>query len=82
MLVAAALGSVAAAAVGIARGHRVGRIVGVGVSAVTWVLYVVQETVGLPGLSRDWWEPTRLLALVLSGLFVVLAIHPLCRSDQ
>jgi hypothetical protein len=41
------------------------------------VLYTVQETVGLPGLSQTWWEPTRLLSLLLAGLFVVLASRQL-----
>ena len=37
------------------------------------LLYVVQVTVGLPGLSQTWHEPTRLLSLLLAGGFILLA---------
>jgi hypothetical protein len=36
-------------------------------------LYLAQETVGLPGLPKMWLEPSRLLSLIVEGLFVVLA---------
>lgn len=72
ILVATMIGAVlAAAAVG--RHRRSGWILGISVAGVSWVLYVVQETMGLPGLSQTWWEPTRLLSLLLAGLFIVLA---------
>jgi hypothetical protein len=43
----------AIAALAIGYNRRFGWIVGVGV--VSWLLYAMQETVGLPGLSRTWW---------------------------
>ena len=61
------------AAVGIYLGHRWGWLLGVVIAAISVVLYVVQETVGLPGLPKMWLEPSRLLALLIEGLFVVLA---------
>lgn len=51
---------IAALAIGYTR--RFGWIVGIGVVVVSWLLYALQETVGLPGLSRTWWEPTRLMS--------------------
>ena len=36
----------------IGRNHRFGWILGIGVSVVSWVLYVGQETVGLPAFPR------------------------------
>ncbi|WP_353365907.1 hypothetical protein [Mycobacterium sp.] len=71
ILVLTVAGSVIAAlAIGYTR--RFGWIVGIGVVVVSWLLYALQETVGLPGLSRTWWEPTRLMSLAFSALFVLL----------
>jgi hypothetical protein len=59
--------------------RRFGWIVGIGVVVVSWLLYAMQETVGLPGLSRTWWEPTRPMSLAFGGLFVVVALRELSR---
>ena len=51
------------AAVGIYRGLRWGWLLGVATAGIGVGLYVVQETVGLPGLPglpRQWWEPSRI----------------------
>jgi hypothetical protein len=37
-------------------------------------LYLAQETVGLPGLPRSWWEPSRIVTLAVETLFVIVAI--------
>lgn len=74
VLVAMMIAAVVAAA-GIAGDRRWGWGLGIGVSVVTWVLYVVQETGGLPGLEENWREPTRLLSLLLAGLVVVIAFR-------
>ena len=42
---------------------------------VSFGLYLAQETVGLPGLPQNWWEPSRILSLVIDALFMVLARH-------
>ncbi len=63
------------AAVGIYRNARWGWSLGVLFAATSLVLYIAQETVGLPGLPRNWLEPSRILALVIEGLFVVLAYY-------
>jgi len=61
------------AAVAIHRDLRVGWLLGIGVAATSFALYIVQETVGLLGLEQTWWEPTRILSLLLAVLFIVLA---------
>lgn len=61
------------AAVAISRSGRVGWYLGTGVAVASVVLYVIQETIGLPGLSQSWWEPTRLLSLLLAASFILLA---------
>ena len=53
--------------------RRSGWVLGVVVVCLSVVLYVAQETVGLPGLPRNWWEPSRILSIVLEILFVVVA---------
>ena len=75
IMMVVALGS----AVEIARDRRLGWQLGIGLSLGAWVLYVVQETGGLPGLEENWREPTRLLSLVLAGAFLVLAFRRLRR---
>jgi hypothetical protein len=58
------------AALAIGYNRRFGWIIGIGIGVVvvSWFLYALQETVGLPGLSRTWWEPTRLMSLAFSVL--------------
>jgi hypothetical protein len=62
-----------AAAVGIARHRRWGWLLGVLIAGVSALLYVAQETVGLPGLPQRWLEPSRILALIVEATFVALA---------
>lgn len=81
VLVAVMIVAVLAAA-GIGRDRRIGWDLGIAVAVATWVLYVVQETVGLPGLSRNWWEPGRLLTLLLAAGFVLLARRQRARHGQ
>jgi hypothetical protein len=61
------------AAIGIYRNLRWGWIVGVLIAATSILLYLAQETVGLPGLPKAWWEPSRIVSLIVDALFVVLA---------
>jgi hypothetical protein len=63
----------AVAAVAIWRNHRWGWVLGVAVVALSFALYLAQETAGLPGLPKNWWEPSRLVALVIEALFIVVA---------
>jgi hypothetical protein len=81
VLLATMLGS-AVAAVGIYRHQRWGWMLGILIAGISWVLYVVQETVGLAGLSQIWWEPTRILSLLLAGILVILAAYQLGRSGR
>ena len=73
-LLANVLGAVVAAA-GIAANVRWGWLLGILIVGVSVVLYLAQETVGLPGLPQNWWEPSRILSLVIDALFMVLARH-------
>jgi hypothetical protein len=65
------LGAVVAA-VGIYRHLRWGWLLGLVIVGVSFVLYLAQETVGLPGLPKVWWEPSRIVSLIIEALFVVL----------
>lgn len=81
VLLATMFGSLVAA-VGIYRNLRWGWLLGIIIFGISVVLYVAQETVGLPGLPGTWWEPTRILLLILAGLFVVLAGYQLVSSGR
>jgi hypothetical protein len=70
------------AAVGIFAHHRWGWLLGFFIAAFSVVLYLAQETVGLPGLPKNWWEPSRIVSLLLEGLFVVEACFQLGRREQ
>lgn len=71
-LLANVLGAVIAA-LGIYLGHRWAWLLGTVVASISVILSVAQETVGLPGLPKMWLEPSRLVALLVKGLFLVLA---------
>jgi hypothetical protein len=71
-LLANVLGAVVAA-LGIFLGHRWGWLLGIVIAVISVTLYIAQETVGLPGLPKMWWEPSRLVALLVEGLFLVVA---------
>ena len=60
------------AAVGMYRNLRWGWLLGILIVGVSFVLYLAQETVGLPGLPKMWWEPSRIVSLIVEALFVVL----------
>ena len=61
------------AAAGIYRDTRWGWALGIAVAGVAILLYVAQETVGLPGLPKMWFEPSRIVSLLVEAVFVVLA---------
>ena len=67
--VAAALAS----AIAVAADWRWGWLLGVTVVAVSFALYVTQETIGLPGLPQNWLEPSRIVAVAIEVGFVVVA---------
>jgi uncharacterized membrane protein YhdT len=62
------------AAIGIYRNARWGWLLGIVIAGVSFALYLVQETVGLPGLPKTWWEPSRILSLIIEVFFVALAV--------
>jgi hypothetical protein len=75
------LGAVVAA-VGIFRNRRWGWLLGILIAGISFVLYLAQETVGLPGLPKVWWEPSRIVSLMVEGLFAVLASSQVVRSRR
>jgi uncharacterized membrane protein YhdT len=70
------------AARGIYRNRRWGWLLGILIAGICFVLYLAQETVGLPGLPQAWWEPSRIVSLMIEGLFVVLASSQVVSSRR
>jgi hypothetical protein len=61
------------AAVAVWRNRRWGWVLGVLVVGLSFVLYLAQETVGLPGLPKNWGEPSRIVSLIVDALFILVA---------
>ncbi len=68
-----ALGAIIAA-VGIYKNMRWGWILGILISCISVILWIAQETIGLPGLPKMWFEPSRIVSLIIEVVFVALAI--------
>ena len=71
-LLANLVGAVTAAP-GVYRNNRWGWKLGGCIAGFSVFLYFLQETVGLPGLPQVWWEPSRIVSLIVEFLFLVLA---------
>jgi hypothetical protein len=67
------------AALGVWRGARWGWLLGIVIAVIAVALYLVQQTIGLPGLPKNWVEPSRLVSLAVQALFIALAIRQLRR---
>jgi hypothetical protein len=63
----------ATAAVGIYRNQRWGWVLGIAIAVISALLYLAQETVGLPGLPQSWLEPSRIVSLFIEASYAVLA---------
>jgi uncharacterized membrane protein YhdT len=74
-LLAADLAAALIAAAGIYRDRRWAWRLGIAIAGLGVALYALQETIGLPGLPRQWWEPSRLLTLALEVAFVIMAVR-------
>jgi uncharacterized membrane protein YhdT len=61
------------AALGVYRVMRWGWMLGVYIASFSIFLYLLQETIGLPGLPQAWSEPSRIASLIVDVLFLVLA---------
>jgi hypothetical protein len=44
---------------------------------LSFALHVGQETVGLPGLPKNWLEPSRIVSLIIEALFTLVAANQL-----
>jgi uncharacterized membrane protein YhdT len=66
------LGAVVAA-VGIWRAKAWGWLLGIVVAVVAVALYVIQESLGLPGMPQNWFEPSRMVSLIFDALFIAIA---------
>jgi hypothetical protein len=82
VVLAVNLGAAVLAAVGIARNARWGWVLGVVIASLAVGLYLAQQTVGLPGLPRDRWEPSRIVSLVVEALFIAVAVRQLRHRDK
>ncbi len=74
LFVANFLGSLVAA-VGIYRGAQWGWLLGVLIAAVSFVLFLVSRTIGLPATQDEFvghWSTAGIVSLVIEGLFVAL----------
>ncbi len=74
LFIANFLGSLAAA-VGIYRGTAWGWLLGVLIAAVSFVLFLVSRTLGLPATHHELvghWSTLGIISLIVEGLFVAL----------
>jgi hypothetical protein len=74
------LGAITAAG-GIYRNKRWGWILGILIACISVALWIAQETIGLPGLPKMWFEPSRIVSLSIEALFVIVAYRQL-RSTE
>jgi hypothetical protein len=68
------------AAVGVARTASWGWLLGIMLAGAAIVLYLTQQTIGLPGLPHNWTEPSRLVALAVQAAFIAVAVRQLARA--
>lgn len=65
------------AAAGIGRNADWGWALGMVIAVAAIGLYVVQQTVGLPGLPKNWAEPSRIVSLAVQAVFLAVAARHL-----
>jgi uncharacterized membrane protein YhdT len=65
------------AAAGIWRNASWGWVLGIIIAVMAVVLYLIQQTIGLPGLPKNWTEPSRIVSLAVQALFIAVAIRHL-----
>jgi hypothetical protein len=65
------------AGVAIWRNRPWGWLLGVLVVVLSFALHVGQETVGLPGLPKNWLEPSGIVSLIIEALFTLVAANQL-----
>lgn len=66
-------------AIGIARGRAWAWLLGALVAGTAFILFIASNTVGLPGLAKEW-EVSGFVALAVEGLFVALAVSVATRG--
>lgn len=70
------------AAIAIFRNKRWGWTLGILISIVSVVLWIAQETIGLPGLPKMWFEPSRIVTLIVEAIFVYIAFQQLTKKEK
>jgi len=70
------------AAVGIYKAKRWAWSLGIGVSVLSALLWIAQETVGLPDLPQQWFEPSRIVSLIVEAVFVYIAWKQLHQTNE
>jgi len=69
-------------AFGIYKNMRWGWVLGISVSCISIVLWIAQETIGLPGLPKMWFEPSRIVALIIEVTFIILAYQVIASTNK
>ena len=70
------------AAIGIYRSQRWGWLMGVAVAVFSFLLWLAQETIGLPGLPQEWLEPSRIVSLMIEVTFVIVARNRVWKTSD
>ena len=70
------------AAFGIYRNKRWGWYLGIIIACISFILWIIQETVGLPGLPKMWFEPSRIVSLIIEAAFVILAFKQINQKEN
>jgi hypothetical protein len=71
------------AAVGVYRYQRWSWLLRLLIAALSFVLYVISRSVGLPGLPhKEWLEPTGIVSVLAEVLFVILAGYQLANAGK
>jgi hypothetical protein len=65
-------------AIGIARGRVWAWFLGTLVAGIAFIMFIESNTVGMPGLAREW-EVSGFVALAVEALYVALAASTLAR---
>lgn len=69
-------------AFGIYGNKKWGWYLGIFIVCISFVLWIVQETIGLPGLPKMWFEPSRIVALIIEAGFVIVVYQAVRKHSE